>query len=165
MEAMIREATPGDLPGILAIYNEVIATSTASYKHEPLTIEERQSWFEDQRARRYPVFVAADGDKVRGFSTFGPWRGAWAGYRHTVEHTVHVDRQHRGRGIGQALVTALFSPARDMNMHVMIAGIDATNDGSIRFHEKLDFARAGYFREVGWKFDRWLDLVFTQRFL
>ena len=161
----IRAAEPADLAGILAIYNEVTAHSTAIYAVAPSTLEERRGWFEARRAAGFPVLVCAQGGEVAGYSSFGEWRGAWAGYRHTVEHSVHVRADRRGAGLGQGLVEALFPLAQGMGMHVMVGAIDAANAGSIRFHQRLGFSEAGHFREVGRKFGRWLDLVFLQRFL
>jgi phosphinothricin acetyltransferase len=161
---LIRDATRNDLPQILAIYNDVVATSTAIYADRPATLDERVEWFEARVKRGYPVLVAIEGERVLGFSSFGDWRAA-AGYRHTVEHSVHVAGDSRGGGIGTKLVEALFPRAVAMNMHVMIGGIDATNEGSLRFHERLGFQRVARFKEVGQKFGRWLDLVFVQRFL
>jgi len=161
----IRDAESRDLPQILAIYNDVIATSTAVYSTEPVALAERSEWFEQRRRRGFPVLVAAEGDGVLGFSSFGEFRGAWAGYRYSVEHSVHVRADTRGRGVGRDLVAALFPLAAALGKHVMIGAVDAANDGSLRFHERLGFERVGHFREVGRKFDRWLDLVFVQRFL
>ncbi len=161
----IRDAETGDLPQILAIYNEVIATSTAVYLTEPSTLAERSEWFEQRRRRGFPVLAAAEGERVLGFSSFGEFRGAFSGYRHSVEHSVHVRADARGAGVGRQLVAALFPLAAAQGKHVMIGGIDASNEGSLRFHERLGFERVAHFREVGRKFDRWLDLVFVQRFL
>jgi L-amino acid N-acyltransferase YncA len=161
----VRAAGEADLPGILAIYNDVIATSTAVYTSEPATLDERRAWFSARSAHGFPVLVAADGDDVLGFASFGEWRGAWPGYRYTVEHSVHVRGDARGRGIGRALVEALFPAALALGKHVMIGGIDAANEDSIRFHARLGFERVACFREVGHKFGRWLDLIFMQRFL
>ena len=161
----IRDANTDDLPGILAIYNDVVATSTAIYAIAPSTLAERRAWLDARRAAGFPVLVCADGAQVLGYSSFGEWRGAWAGYRHTVEHSVHLRADRRGQGLGQRLVEALFPLAAAKGMHVMIGAIDAANDGSIRFHKRLGFVEAGHFREVGRKFERWLDLVFMQRFL
>jgi phosphinothricin acetyltransferase len=108
------------------------------------------------------VLIARDADGVCGFSTFGDFR-AWPGYRFTVEHTVHVRANGRSRGTGTLLVRALFPRAAALGKHVMIAGVDAANAASIRFHERLGFQQSGHLREVGYKFDRWLDLVFLQR--
>jgi L-amino acid N-acyltransferase len=161
----VRDAETRDLPQILAIYNQVIATSTAVYATQPALLEERTEWFEQRRQRSYPVLVAGEGDTVLGFSSFGEFRGAWSGYRYSVEHSVHIRADARGRSIGRLLVEALFPLAAALDKHVMIGGVDAANEGSIRFHERLGFVRVGCFKEVGRKFDRWLDLVFLQRFL
>ncbi|MBR0672303.1 GNAT family N-acetyltransferase [Neoroseomonas soli] len=160
----IRAATEADLPAITAIYNQVIATSTAIYADDPLTIEDRRAWLSARRAAGYPVLVAEEGGEVLGLSTFGDFR-AFPGYRHTVEHSVHVRADARGRGLGSALVAALFEPALALGKHVMIAGVDAANEGSIRMHQRLGFERGAVLREVGRKFGRWLDLELMQKFL
>jgi L-amino acid N-acyltransferase YncA len=160
----IRDAGEADLPGLLAIYNDVIVTSTAIYSYVPTTLEERTSWWRTRTATGYPVLVAVDATGVLGFSTFGDFR-AWPGYRFTVEHSVHVRADTRGRGIGKELVKALFPRAAASSKHVMIAGVDAANEASIRFHEGLGFQKCGHLREVGHKFERWLDLVFLQRLI
>jgi L-amino acid N-acyltransferase YncA len=163
--ANVRAASEADLPGILAIYNEVIATSTAVYTSEPSTLDERRAWFAARSAQGFPVLVAVDASDVLGFASFGEWRGAWPGYRYTVEHSVHVRHDVRGQGIGRSLVEALFPPALALGKHVMIGGIDAANHASLSFHARLGFERVASFREVGHKFGRWLDLTFMQRFL
>ena len=161
----IEDASDDDLPAVVAIYNEVMRTSTAIYREEPATLAERQAWNEARKTNGYPLLVARTDDApVAGFATFGDFR-AWPGYRYTVEHSVHVHRDLRGRGIGTALVQALLPLALAMDKHVMIGGIDATNEGSLRMHERLGFERVAHFREVGRKFGRWLDLVFVQRFI
>jgi phosphinothricin acetyltransferase len=161
----VRPATAPDLPQILAIYNDVIATSTAIYTSEPSTLADRQAWFDSRLAAGFPVLVGVMGREVVGMSSFSDFRGAWPGYRYSVEHSIHVRSDHRGRGIGSALVRALFPIAAALGKHVIIGGIDAANDASLRMHERLGFERVAHFREVGRKFDRWLDLVFMQRFV
>jgi L-amino acid N-acyltransferase len=161
----VRAANEADLPEILAIYNDVIATSTAVYTSEPSTLDERRAWFTTRSTQGFPVLVAVDGSAVLGFASFGEWRGAWPGYRYTVEHSVHVRHDVRGQGVGRSLVEALFPLALSLGKHVMIGGIDAANDASIRFHARLGFEQVAAFREVGHKFGRWLDLIFMQRFL
>jgi L-amino acid N-acyltransferase YncA len=158
----LADATAADLPGLLAIYNEVIATSTAVYSHLPVTLDERHQWWQGRLAQGYPLLVARDSAGVAGFASFGDFR-AWPGYRFTVEHSVHVRADGRGRGIGTQLVRALIPRAAALGKHVMIAGVDAANAAAIRFHERLGFTHAGTLREVGYKFDRWLDLLFLQR--
>lgn len=158
----IHEATEADLPGLVAIYNEVIATSTAIYSYEPVTLAERREWWRAREALGYPVLVAADASGVSGLASFGDFRAA-PGYRFTVEHSVHVRADCRGRGVGTQLLQALLPRAAACNKRIMIAGVDAANAASIRFHERLGFTQVGHLREVGYKFDRWLDLVFLQR--
>jgi phosphinothricin acetyltransferase len=164
MQPMIRPATPADLLGILDIYNDVIATSTAVYADDPVSLEDRQAWLAARQAQGYPVLVAVEGESTIGFASFGDFR-AWPGYRFTVEHSVHVRQGYRGTGVGRALVQNLLPLASALGKHVMIAGVDADNTGSILFHERLGFERVAHFREVGFKFGRWLDLVFLQRTL
>jgi L-amino acid N-acyltransferase YncA len=161
---IIRPASPDDLPGILTIYNDVIATSTAIYAPTPASLEDRRAWFDGRQAQGYPVLVAADFSDIRGFASFGDFR-AGHGYRFTVEHSVHVASGHRGGGIGRKLVEALFPLATALGKHVMVGGIDAANTASIAFHARLGFEQVAHFREVGHKFGRWLDLVLMQRML
>jgi phosphinothricin acetyltransferase len=161
---LVRPAERTDLPGILAIHNDVIATSTAIYTEVPATLEERSEWFESRRAKGYPVLVAVEGGEVVGFASFGDWR-AWPGYATTVEHSVHVRADFRRGGVGRALLEALLLRARELRKHACIGAIDAHNEPSLRLHEKLGFEKVAHFRQVARKFDRWLDLVFVQRFV
>jgi L-amino acid N-acyltransferase len=163
-ELVIRDATEPDLPGLVAIYNDVIATSTAIYSSTPVSVAERGRWWRERTAQGYPVLIAQDAGGVAGFASFGDFR-AWPGYRFTVEHSVHVRGDGRGRGTGTRLLQELLVRAAALGKHVMIAGVDAANSASIRFHERLGFQQSGQLREVGYKFDRWLDLVFLQRML
>jgi phosphinothricin acetyltransferase len=161
---LIRDATEADLPFILAVYNDVIRTSAAIYTEIPATLADRQAWFAQRTGQGYPVLLAEDAGTRLGFATFGDFR-PWPGFGHTVEHSVHVDVAARGRGVGGALVAALLPRAQRLDKHMMVAAIDAENAASIRLHERLGFIHAGLMREVGWKFGRWLDMVFMQRLL
>ncbi|HTT09319.1 MAG TPA: GNAT family N-acetyltransferase [Burkholderiaceae bacterium] len=161
----IRPARSADAAAIRAIVNDVIATSTAIYSFEPTSLEERSAWLAARAAAGLPVLVAEREGTVLGFSSFGEFRGAWPGYRYSVEHSVHVRADCRGQGIGPLLVAALFPHAAALGKHVMIGGIDAGNAASLRMHAHLGFEQVAHFREVGHKFGRWLDLVFVQRFL
>jgi L-amino acid N-acyltransferase YncA len=158
---VIRNAVEEDFPAITAIYNEVLLNSTAIYRDEPATVAERLDVWRSRMQQNYPSLVACDGGRVIGFSSFGDFR-AWPGYRYTVEHTVHVHAAWRGKGAGSALVQALIPFAAALGKHVMIGGIDAENVASLRFHERLGFERVAHFKEVGFKFGRFLDLVFVQ---
>jgi len=160
----IEDASEDDVEGILAIFNDVIATSTSVFSEEPVSLENRLRWFRDRRARGFPVLVARDGTAVAGFGSFGDFR-APTGYRFTVEHSVHVRADRRGQGVGTALIEALVERARSAGVHTMIAGIDAQNEGSLRLHERLGFVRCARIPEAGFKWGRWLDLVFLARIL
>ena len=162
MSLGIRDATEADLAGLAAIYNEVIATSTAVYAYEAVSAAERGNWWRSRTAQGYPVLIAVDEAGVAGFASFGDFR-AWPGYRFTVEHSVHVRAGMRGQGVGTALLRELLSRAEALGKHMMVGGVDAANAAAIRFHERLGFSRAAQLREVGYKFDRWLDLLFMQR--
>jgi L-amino acid N-acyltransferase len=158
----IRAATNADLQAILAIYNDVVANTTAIYDERPSTLDERQSWFDSRLRQGLPVLVAELEGEVVGFSSFGEWRSRW-GYRHTVEHSVHVRADCRGRGFGRALIEALFPRAAALGMHMMIGHIDSAAIASLRLHEKLGFTMVGTFHEVARLRDGWLSLVAMQR--
>jgi len=159
----IRDATTADLPAILAIYNDVVANTTAIYDERASTLEERQDWFKARRAKDFPVLVGELNGEVVGFSTFGEWRSRW-GYRFTVEHSVHVRADHRGKGLGRQLIEVLFPRAAAMNVHMMIAHIDSAAAASLRLHEKLGFELVGTFHEVGqMKSGQWLSVVAMQK--
>ena len=162
MPPSVVEAVRADIPGILAIYNEVIRHSTAVYSEVEFTAERGDAWFDAKAAQGFPFLVVRDASGVIGFGTFGDFR-AWPCYQFSVEHSVHVRADRRGAGIGRALVRDLIQRATAMGKHVMIAGIDADNAASIKLHETLGFAVVGHFHEVGFKFGRWLDLLFLER--
>jgi L-amino acid N-acyltransferase YncA len=160
----ISAAAGAQLPEIRDIYNEVIRNSTAVFSEMEVTLENREAWFDAKRTAGFPVLAAVDPSGVVGFGTFGEFR-AWPGYRHSVEHTLHVRADCRGRGVGRSLVQALLQEAARMHKHVMIGGIDAQNVTSISLHEKLGFQVVGQLKEVGFKFGRWLDLKLMQRLI
>jgi L-amino acid N-acyltransferase len=160
----IRRAKREDLPQILDIYNEVILHTTAVYNYKPHDLQMRQEWFEARQRENHPVFVAEEAEKILGFSSYGPFR-AWRAYKYTVENSVYVEAGHRGRGISKHLLEPLIEEAKQQDLHAIIAGIDATNTASIRLHESFGFREVAHFREVGYKFGRWLDLKFLELLL
>lgn len=157
----IRHATENDLPEILVIYNDVIMHTTAVYDYEPHTIEMRKQWFKAKEEQGFPVFVATVNEKIVGVSSIGPFR-AWAAYKYSVENSVYVASNYRGKGVGKLLIPPLIESARQLQLHTIIAGIDATNEASLKLHENFGFKEVAHFKEVGYKFDRWLDLKFLQ---
>lgn len=164
-EVLIRPATAGDLPAILAIYNEAVLTTTATYDLEPRTIEHRTAWFEEHQRANLPVLVAAgDTGEVIGWSALNRYHDRF-GYRFTVENSIYIAAPHRGRGVGRRLLSPLIDAARERGLHVILAGIDAENEASLRLHRSFGFEPAAHFRQVGHKFGRWLDVIYLQRLL
>lgn len=160
----IRPAVRQDVPAILDIYNQAVRDTTASYDLTEVSLESRLAWFDDKAAQGWPVWVAEDGGEVVGWATFGPYR-AKAGYDQTAEHSVYVRQGYQGQGIGQALMLELIAEGRRRGLHVLIGVVDAENAASIRFHQRFGFEVAGTLRQVGRKFDRWLDAVFMELIL
>jgi len=157
----VRDATENDLPAILAIYNEVIVNTTAVYDYEPHTLDMRTAWFNTKKEQGFPVFVAAENGKILGLSSIGPFR-TWAAYKYSVENSVYVASEARGKGIGKLLMPPIIEAAKQMGMHSIIAGIDAGNEASLQLHRHFGFEEVAHFKQVGWKFERWLDLKFLQ---
>jgi phosphinothricin acetyltransferase len=160
----IRPAIEQDIPAITAIYNEVVANSNAVWTEKQDSDAERLAWMKARQALGYPVLVAAEGSTVLGYGTFGDFR-AWPGYRYSVEHSVYIHREHRGRGLGRIIVDELVTAAAALGKHALIAGIDGGNEASLRLHARMGFAEVARMPEIGRKFGRWLDLVFMQRML
>ena len=161
METIIRHAGEKDLEGILEIYNDAIMNTTAVYDYKPHTIEMRKKWFEEKLKSSIPVFVAEQNHRVAGFASYGAFR-AWAAYKYSIEHSVYVHPDCRQQGIAKKLLHQLIEAAKQKEVHTIIAGIDANNKVSIHLHKKFGFIETGHFKQVGYKFGNWLDLVFLQ---
>jgi L-amino acid N-acyltransferase YncA len=159
----VRPAKREDLPGILEIYNDAVLKTTASYDYEPRTLEHRTTWFEDRTREQYPIFVAEnEAGQVVGWSALNPFHTRM-GYRFTAENSVYVAASERGKGIGKLLMEPLITGAKKRGLHAIIAVIDAENEPSIRLHAHFGFEKVGLFKEVGYKFDRWLNVVYMER--
>jgi L-amino acid N-acyltransferase len=161
---IIRPATQQDIPAIVEIYNDAVMHSTASYDYYPATLDARIAWYESHLRSQHPIFVAEEGGKIVGWSSLSAFRHA-DGYCYSAEDSIYVAAGNRGRGIGKLLLSPLISTAQELGLHTIIAGIDASNEVSIRLHENFGFRQVGYLKEVAFKFDRWLDLVLMQRML
>jgi phosphinothricin acetyltransferase len=157
----VRDATEADLPAIRDIYNHAVEQTTAIWNETVVDLGNRVEWFKARQARGFPVLVAEKAGRIAGYASYGDWR-AFDGFRHTVEHSVYVEKDHQGAGIGKLLMQSLIRRAGENGIHVMIAGIEAGNAASIGLHEKLGFRNGGTFYQVGRKFDRWLDLTFME---
>ncbi|KAK86405.1 FR47-like protein [Bordetella holmesii CDC-H635-BH] len=147
---------------ILDILNDAIVNSTALYDYVPRPPAAMAAWFAAKRAGGFPVLGAVDAQgHLLAFASWGAFR-AFPANKYTVEHSVYVQREQRGRGLGAMLLRALMARAQQAQLHVMVGCIDASNAGSIALHEKLGFTHSGTLRQVGFKFGRWLDAAFYQ---
>lgn len=164
METTIRPATKRDLPAILEIVNYNIVHSTAVYDYEPKKLADIKQWFTDKEQAGWPILVAEEDGIFLGYATYGTFR-IKAAYQYTVEHSVYVSPALTGKGIGRVLLTTLIEKAKEQGLHSMIGCIDADNKASIQFHQRLGFKKAGVLKEVGFKFNRWLDLQFMELLL
>lgn len=150
---------------ILELLNDAIVHSTAVYDYRPRAPASMAPWFAAKRAGGFPVLGLEDAaGTLLGFASYGTFR-AWPAYHYTVEHSIYVHRDHRGQGHARRLLAALVDAAQAQDRHVMVGGIDADNAASLALHERLGFERCGTIRHAGYKFGRWLDLVFVQRVL
>jgi phosphinothricin acetyltransferase len=157
----VRAATYDDLPAILDIYNDVILNTTAVYSYQPHTLAMRQQWFHERQEADFPVLVSEEGNVITGFASYGTFR-AWPAYKYTVENSVYVHPTHRGKGIAKRLLQPLIADAMRKEYHAMIAGIDASNAASMHLHRQAGFIEVAHFKQVGYKFGKWLDLKFFE---
>ena len=150
---------------MLDIFNDAILTSTALYDYQARTPAHMVAWFDVKTKGNFPVIGLEDASgALVAFGSFGSFR-PFPANKYTVEHSVYVHRDHRGKGLGQIVLKALIEAARERQLHCMIGGIDATNAGSIALHERLGFKHVGTLPQVGFKFSKWLDLAFYQLLL
>lgn len=147
---------------ILDILNEAIVTSTALYDYRPRPLAAMAAWFTAKAQGNFPVIGIEDAaGTLLAFGSFGTFR-AFPAYKYTVEHSVYVHKDHRGRGLGAVVMQALIAAAHDRQLHALVGAIDATNEGSIALHRRMGFQHVGTLPQVGFKFGRWLDLAFWQ---
>lgn len=157
----VRPATPKDAEEIAAIYNHYIATSHATFELEPIDAVEMRRRMAETVEQGYPFLVAEDAGSVAGYAYGRPFRPR-PGYRHAVEVAVYIHPERQGQGIGKQLYDELLPMLFDNAARSLIATIALPNDPSVRMHENFGFVKAGHFREVGRKFDRWIDVGYWQ---
>jgi phosphinothricin acetyltransferase len=164
MNPAIRLATVADVPAINDIYNYYVHRSTCTYQLEPEPLEGRQSWFAAHTPEKYPVTIAESGGRVIGWGSLSKFRDR-AAYDGTVEASVYIHHDFHRRGLGRALLSDLIARARAIGYHTLIGGTSADQAASIALQESLGFTRVAHFKEVGYKFGQWLDVVFLQLML
>jgi len=163
MAADIRLATSADLSAINEIYNYYVPRSTCTYQTEPATERERSQWFV-AHGPKHPVTVAVRDGEIVGWGSLSRFHPR-AAYGLTVENSVYVRHDRQRQGLGKLLLQDLIDRARALGHHTIIAGIDTEQLASVALHEKFNFRKVAHLREVGFKFDRWLDVVYLQLML
>jgi phosphinothricin acetyltransferase len=159
----IRLAREKDLPAINDIYNYVVRTSTATFQVEPDSLADRRRWFRS-RSKSEPVIVLYVADDLVAWGTL-TFHRTRKGYRQTGETSVYVWRDCYRRGYGRAILADLIARARTLKYHTLLAGCCSEARPSIALHKNLGFRKVACFREVGRKFDRWLDVIYLQLLL
>lgn len=164
MAITIRNYQKSDAIAILDIINYNILNATALYDYSIRSLAQQESILESKIQAGFPVVVAENNGVVVGFGMYSEFRFREA-YKFTVEHSIYVQQNSQGLGIGKLLLTELIQLAKKQGLHTMIGVIDAENQNSIDFHHQFGFKTVGVIKESGFKFNRWLDSVFVQLIL
>jgi phosphinothricin acetyltransferase len=161
---MLRPATVADAAAIAAIYNHYVLHTVVSFEEEAVSTADMAGRMQEIAAAGLPWFVWEADGRVLGYAYASKWKSRCA-YRHSVESTVYLDQNATGRGLGTALYTALIAALRERKMHGIIGGVALPNDASVGLHEKLGFKQVAQFKEVGWKFEKWIDVGYWELIL
>lgn len=161
MSESIRPATASDSAAIARIYNHYILNTVITFEEEAVSSEDMAQRISEVSAASFPWLVAEQADAVVGYAYAGKWKGRCA-YRYSAESTIYLDPAITGRGLGTKLYEALFSNLREAKMHTVLGGIALPNPASIALHEKFGLRKAAHFSEIGFKFDRWIDVGYWQ---
>ena len=165
---IVRNATLEDITAITRIYNEAIENGKAIWNEVVVGDDDRVEWWRDRTGKGFPVLVVEDDEEgsdsfgeVVGYATYGRFR-EYHGYRYTVEHSIYIRADQRGKGIAVPLMEKLIQRAKDGGQHVMVAAIEGSNGPSVKLHKKLGFTMVGEMNQVGIKFGEWLNLILMQ---
>jgi len=161
---MLRAATPADAAAIAGIYNHYILNTVVTFEEEVLPVEEMARRITETLADGNPWFVWEESGRVLGYAYAGKWKSRCS-YRFSVEATVYLDPVATGRGLGTKLYSALIDRYRNTRIHAIIGGVALPNAASAALHEKLGFKKIAHFKEVGWKFDQWIDVGYWELIL
>lgn len=158
----IQKATCHDAPAIALIYNEYVRNSAVTFEEEPVNQDIMAARIADVQAKNLPWLIAVDNqDNVVGYAYATPWK-ARSAYRHSVEITIYLSSKEQGKGWGTALYQQLFAELKQNEIHLVIAGIALPNQASITLHEKFNMKKVGQFKQVGRKFNQWIDVAYWQ---
>lgn len=156
----IRTAKLKDQPSILEIYNEAVLNTTATFDTSPRTIEKQIEWFNNHK-QNHPIFIAEENNTIVGWASLSPYSDRCA-YDTTVEVSVYIHHNHRGKKIGSQLLEVVTLSGKELNNHTVISRIASENKSSIHIHEKIGYRLVGEMKEVGFKFGRLLDVTIMQ---
>ena len=163
MDAQIRAMTFDDLDPVNEIYNYYVLNSTCTYQLTPETRDAREEWYR-AHGEEYPLIVAEHAGQIAAWGSLSRFHSR-CGYKHTVENSVYIRHDLQRHGIGGAILADLIRQARTLGHRTIIADIDAEQEGSVVLHSRFGFAKVGHLRQAGYKFERWLDVVYMQLLL
>jgi L-amino acid N-acyltransferase YncA len=163
-EVTIRNIIEADAQAVAEIYNHYITQTIITFEEEAVSPSEIYHRIQEVQSFSLPWLVAEHAGEIVGYAYASKWKGRYA-YRFSTEVTVYVASDRMGHGIGTKLYNQLLPELRDNHVHVAVAGIALPNEASVLFHEKFGFAKVAHFREVGFKFNRWIDVGYWQRIL
>ena len=160
MNSNMRLATEYDLHTINNIYNHYVANSTCTYQMEAERMEDRVKWFA-AHGEKHPVTVVEVEGKVVGWGSLSPFHRR-AAYQNSVENSIYIHHEHRRKGLGAAILADQIRRAREIGHRTILALIDSDQAGSVGLHLKFGFAKVAHLKQVGFKFNRWLDTALMQ---
>ncbi|MBW7055742.1 GNAT family N-acetyltransferase [Paracoccus bogoriensis] len=155
---MLRAARPDDAGAVGAIWNPIIRDTAITFWPTERSEAEIAAIIADRASTGLAFLLAEDAGRVIGFATYGQFRGG-AGYAHSMEHTIHLAPEARGKGLGRILLAAIEDHARAAGHRLMIGGITGSNTGSLAFHAAAGYREWGRIPAAGWKFGQFHDLV------
>ncbi|MBI3288213.1 MAG: N-acetyltransferase [Elusimicrobia bacterium] len=161
MSVDIRAARPQDAEALARVYNHYIEKTIVTFEESPVTAADMRARLAEIQGHSLPWLVAESGGALLGYAYGAKWKGRCS-YRFSTESTIYLAQDAVGRGVGSSLYAALLAELRARKLHVVIGGVALPNDASIRLHEKLGFQKAAHFKEVGFKFGRWIDVGYWQ---
>ena len=162
MDTHIRFVRIEDAKSIASIYNYYVLNTEISFEEEEVSIEEMSNRIEEQ-VKKYPWIVYVRDGELVGYAYVGKWKERSA-YRHTVEDTIYVKKDERGKGIGQKLFEGLMEEIeKDREVHVIMGVIALPNEKSVQMHERNGFKKAAHFSEVGYKNNKWIDVGYWEK--
>lgn len=160
----IRDATLNDAERVAEIYNHYVLNSTITFEEAPVCAAEMARRIEEIRTQSLPWLVAMRSDQITGFAFAQKWKSR-AAYRYSAEVTVYVAPGLGKSGIGSALYSVLFASLKSSGFHAVIGGVALPNDASLRLHRRFGFEQVAHFKQVGFKFDRWIDVTYWELIL